>query len=100
MMTCAGLGDGGNFLTAFPHLAYVQIAADNALPFADQEFDVVFSNAVLDMSADANNAGVSSAKSCEWDAMLSSRSPTGGSPSSITPACRCFTSGPRFNGAL
>lgn len=48
MMTCAGLGDGGNFLTAFPHLAYVQIAADNALPFADQEFDVVFSNAVLE----------------------------------------------------
>ena len=48
MMTCAGLGDDGNFLAAFPHVAYVQIAAHNALPFADREFDVVFSNAVLE----------------------------------------------------
>jgi SAM-dependent methyltransferase len=47
-ITCAGLGTGEQIRARYPGIRYVQIEAGSRLPFADQEFDVVHSNAVLE----------------------------------------------------
>ena len=46
-ITALGLQDGAGFRARYPHISYVQGDA-LALPFADGEFDVVFSNAVIE----------------------------------------------------
>jgi SAM-dependent methyltransferase len=46
-ITALGLQDGSGFRARYPHIRYVQGDAC-ALPFADGEFDVVFSNAVIE----------------------------------------------------
>jgi Methyltransferase domain len=47
-LTCASLTDGETILTAYPGVRHVRIAADEPLPFKDNEFDIVHSNAVLE----------------------------------------------------
>ena len=42
------LDDGTAFSDAFPLVRYVRIAANAALPFANDAFDIAFSNAVLE----------------------------------------------------
>jgi SAM-dependent methyltransferase len=46
-ITALGLQDGAAFRARYPHIRYVQGDAC-ALPFEDGEFDVVFSNAVIE----------------------------------------------------
>jgi SAM-dependent methyltransferase len=46
-ITALGLSDGARFRERYPHVRYVQGDALE-LPFADGEFDVVFSNAVVE----------------------------------------------------
>ena len=46
-VTALGLEDGASFRTRYPHIPYVQGDAC-ALPFTDGEFDIVFSNAVIE----------------------------------------------------
>ena len=46
-ITALGLYEGAGFRARYPHIRYVQGDAC-ALPFADGEFDVVFSNAVVE----------------------------------------------------
>ena len=46
-ITAVGLQDGSGFRARYPHIPYVQGDAC-ALPFADGQFDVVFSNAVIE----------------------------------------------------
>lgn len=46
-ITALGLQDGSGFRARYPHVRYVQGDAC-ALPFEDGEFDIVFSNAVIE----------------------------------------------------
>jgi hypothetical protein len=48
MLTCAGLSDGGEFQRQYPNLNYISIERGRRLPFDDGEFDVAYSNAVLE----------------------------------------------------
>jgi len=50
-ITGVGLHDGAGFRARYPEIAYVQ-ADGCALPFADETFDVAFSNAVLEHVGD------------------------------------------------
>ncbi len=47
-ITAVGLGSGEDFQAAFPSTQFVRIAANERLPFADRQFDVATSNAVLE----------------------------------------------------
>jgi hypothetical protein len=47
-ITACGLGEAREFQAAFPLVKYQQIKLDEALPFADESFDLAISNAVLE----------------------------------------------------
>jgi SAM-dependent methyltransferase len=47
-ITCVGTEDGSHLMVKYPGLKYVSITAGQPLPFQDLEFDIVFSNAVLE----------------------------------------------------
>jgi 2-polyprenyl-3-methyl-5-hydroxy-6-metoxy-1,4-benzoquinol methylase len=47
-LTCASLTDGELILAAYPGVRHARIAAGEPLPFKDNEFDIVHSNAVLE----------------------------------------------------
>jgi hypothetical protein len=47
-LTCVSLTDGKAILAAYPGIRHVQIEAGARLPFGDNSFDIVYSNAVLE----------------------------------------------------
>jgi SAM-dependent methyltransferase len=47
-LTSAGLEEGAPFREANPEVSYVQLERKSKLPFKDQEFDLVFCNAVIE----------------------------------------------------
>lgn len=47
-ITCVGTEDGSHLALRYPGLVYRQALSGDPLPFRDAEFDVVFSNAVLE----------------------------------------------------
>jgi len=47
-VTCVGTEDGSHLMHRYPGLSYTRVRPRESLPFADGEFDVVFSNAVLE----------------------------------------------------
>jgi hypothetical protein len=47
-VTCVGTEDGSHLEVRYPGLTYRQVRAGDPLPFADGQFDVVFSNAVIE----------------------------------------------------
>lgn len=47
-ITCAGTEDGSHLEAKFPGVRYIRVLAGQRLPFGDKEFDVIFSNAVVE----------------------------------------------------
>lgn len=47
-ITCVGTEDGSHLMQMYPGLQYRRVASGDPLPFDDGEFDVVFSNAVVE----------------------------------------------------
>lgn len=47
-LTCVGTEDGSHLEGQYPGLQYRQVRPHEALPFADNTFDIVFSNAVIE----------------------------------------------------
>ncbi len=47
-ITCVGTEDGSYLERDYPGLRYVQVRPHDALPYRDGEFDIVFSNAVIE----------------------------------------------------
>ncbi len=47
-LVCAGVEDASAIETVFPGTKFVRIQAHQPLPFSNQQFDIVFSNAVIE----------------------------------------------------
>jgi hypothetical protein len=47
-LTCVSLTDGTAILKSYPGVRHIKIEAGQPLPFEDEEFDIVYSNAVLE----------------------------------------------------
>ena len=47
-ITCVGTEDGSELTRTFPGLTFQQVTPGEPLPYRDREFDIVFSNAVLE----------------------------------------------------
>ena len=47
-ITCTSIGEGSAILAAYPGVRHVPIEAGARLPFSDAQFDIAFSNAVLE----------------------------------------------------
>ena len=47
-LVCAGIGDGAAVRRAYPGVGFVEIAPHARLPFADRQFDLAYSNAVVE----------------------------------------------------
>jgi Methyltransferase domain len=47
-IVCVGTEDGSHLMQTYPGLRYQQVRPGEPLPFADRDFDIVFSNAVLE----------------------------------------------------
>jgi hypothetical protein len=54
-ITCAGIEDASHVERVFPGTAFVPIAAGQKLPFHDGQFDVLFSNAVVEHAGSGNS---------------------------------------------
>lgn len=63
-ITAAGLGEGGDFRRTFPAVTYRQIEANRPLPFADGQFDIATSNAVLEHVGSPANQQALMAEMC------------------------------------
>ena len=47
-ITCTSIGDGAPILAAYPSVRHVRIVPGEPLPFADAQFEIAFSNAVIE----------------------------------------------------
>ena len=54
-ITCVGTEDASHLERNFPGLTFAKIEAGKPLPFPDQSFDLVFSNAVLEHTGDSQS---------------------------------------------
>ena len=52
MITCVGTEDGSHLMREYPGLLYSRVDAAQRLPFRDAEFDIAFSNAVVEHTGD------------------------------------------------
>lgn len=54
-ITCVGTEDGSHLTALYPGVRYLRVAPGQPLPFGDREFDIVFSNAVVEHAGDSGS---------------------------------------------
>jgi SAM-dependent methyltransferase len=54
-ISCVGTEDGSHLEKKYPGLRFIQIHPHEPLPFSDNEFDIAFSNAVIEHVGDVEN---------------------------------------------
>ena len=54
-IVCVGTEDGSHLETKYPGIKFTQIIPQKPLPFKDKEFDVAFSNAVIEHVGNSDN---------------------------------------------
>ena len=54
-ITCAGIGDGAEIKAHFPEVSYQKLVPMEPLPFNDKQFEIAYSNAVLEHVGGAEN---------------------------------------------
>ena len=54
-ITCSSIGSGEAILAAYPGVRHVRIAPGERLPFADRQFEIAYSNAVLEHTGTAES---------------------------------------------
>ena len=63
-IVCVGTEQAAHLQQIYPGLRFVQITSGHRLPFADAEFDIVFSNAVVEHVGDAERQRAFVAEAC------------------------------------
>ena len=63
-ITCVGTEDGSHLMHQFPGLRYQQVSAGSSLPFRDREFDIVFSNAVIEHTGSRRQQAAFAREAC------------------------------------
>ncbi len=63
-LTCAGIGDGTAIQQAFPQIHFMQITPHAPLPYADAQFDIAYSNAVVEHTGSRENQRAFIAELC------------------------------------
>ncbi len=63
-LVCAGIGDGTALRHAYPRVKFVRITPHAPLPFADRQFDVAYSNAVVEHTGSRANQRAFVAELC------------------------------------
>ncbi len=81
-VTALGTEDGSHLTEQYRGLRYQSVEPGNSLPFSTNQFDIVFSNAVLEHTG----------RCAASESGFSLRRLTDGSPSNITRGCRFCTS--------
>ncbi len=63
-LTSAGIGDGTALQRAYPRVRFVQVTPHAPLPFADGQFDIAYSNAVVEHTGSRDNQRAFIAELC------------------------------------
>ncbi len=63
-LVCVGTENAAHLETLYPGVRFVQVRSDEELPFSDKEFDLVFSNAVVEHAGGSRNQAAFLREAC------------------------------------
>jgi hypothetical protein len=88
-ITCVGTEDASHLEQRYPGLEFVPVQPGEPLPLSNGEFDIVFSNAVIEHVGDMDSQRAFIRQACRLGSGCSSLPPIAGFRSNTTRACPC-----------